>query len=134
MAHDNYPHDLDPLIQQLIRPLCAARLVVETFIPEAAYLPAAPLETISCHDILLAIRAEKSSPTSTRPEPVRTGAAGEFHRIEDAEREAACAVTLETLARRVQTAAQPGQMRNAPEPKTQHGQTKSRPEHRILTE
>jgi membrane protein len=90
------------LIQQLIRPLCAARLVVETYLPEPAYLPARPLDTITCHDILLAIRSGHQTLSISQQRPAQSGVSGEFQRIEDAQRQAASAVTLQTLADRVQ--------------------------------
>jgi membrane protein len=120
------------LIQQLIRPLCAARLVVETFIPEPAYLPGGPLATITCHDILLAIRAEKSSWAVPDAKAIRAGVTGEFHRIEDAEREAACVTTLETLARPVQ---EPGRLSESRASSQSNGpQQGSVAEHRTLAE
>lgn len=91
------------LVQQVMQMLAAARLVVETAGGDAAYLPARPLETITCHDVLQALRATQGQELETRDEPIRNELYGEFNRIEDAERRAASAVTMLALARRAET-------------------------------
>src|SRR5215470_2752783 len=53
------------LIQQVMHTLCAARLVVEVAGVEPAFMPARPLETITCHDILLAMRATQGKELAT---------------------------------------------------------------------
>ena len=90
------------LVQQLMETLSAARLVAETAGSEPAYMPARPLETITCHDILLALRATQGQELATRDEPTRVEVSGEFHRIEEAEREAATSVTMLALVNRAQ--------------------------------
>ncbi len=90
------------LIQQTMQTLAAARLVVETAGLEPSYLPARPLEQITCHDILLAMRAMQGQELATRDEPTRSEVFGEFNRIEQAERQAASSVTLLALACRTQ--------------------------------
>jgi membrane protein len=90
------------LVQQIMQTLCAARLVTEAAGSEPAYLPARPLETITCHDVLLAMRATEGQELATRDEPARTEVFGEFHRIEEAEREAASSVTMLALVNRAQ--------------------------------
>ena len=90
------------LVQQIMQTLCAARLVTETAGAEPAYLPARPLEAITCHDILLAMRATQGQELATREEPARAEVYGEFHRIEEAERQAASAVTMLALVNRAQ--------------------------------
>ncbi|HOX58396.1 MAG TPA: YhjD/YihY/BrkB family envelope integrity protein [Candidatus Paceibacterota bacterium] len=91
------------LVQQLMRILCAARLVTETAGEAPGYLPARPLETITCHDILMALRASQGQDLATRDEPTRTEVYGEFHRIEEAERHAAASVTMLALVNRAQS-------------------------------
>ena len=59
------------LVQQIMQTLMAARLVVEVAGEEMAYAPARPLETITCHDILLALRAGQGQELATRDEPAR---------------------------------------------------------------
>ncbi len=88
------------LVQQIMQTLCAARLVVEAAGAEPAYLPARPLENITCHDILMAMRAGQGQELATRDEPARNEVYGEFHRIEEAERQAAASVTMLALASR----------------------------------
>jgi membrane protein len=88
------------LIQQLMQTLTAARLVVEVAGAESAYLPARPLETITCHDILEAMRASQGQELATRDDPSRTEVYGEFQRIQQAEQNAASAVTMLALANR----------------------------------
>jgi membrane protein len=90
------------LVQQLTQTLASARLVTETAGTEAAYVPARPLETITCHDILLALRASQGQELATREEPARSEVYGEFHRIEEAERQAAASVTMLALVNRAQ--------------------------------
>jgi len=90
------------LAQQLAQALCAARLMVEVVGGESAYVPARPLESISCHDVLLALRAGQGQELATRDEPAREEVYGEFQRIQQAEREAASSVTLLDLVNRAE--------------------------------
>jgi membrane protein len=94
------------LVRQILQTLTASRLVVETAGPETAYIPARPLENITCHDILRAMRASHGQELATRDEPARKEVYGEFHRIEEAEREAASSVTLLALVNRTEGARQ----------------------------
>ncbi len=91
------------LIQQIMQTLVAARLMVETAGAETAYLPARPMETITCHDVLLAMRAGQGQELATREEPTRAEVYGEFQRIQEAERQAAASVTMLALADRAQS-------------------------------
>jgi membrane protein len=88
------------LIQQTMHTLSAARLIVETGGPEPAYLPARPLEQITCHDVLVAMRAVQGQELATKEEPARTEVYGEFNRIREAEKKAASCVTIAALAQR----------------------------------
>ncbi len=90
------------LVQQIMRTLLAAGLVVEVAGPESGYSPARPLETINCHHILLAMRATHGQEPATRDEPVRVEVLGEFARIQAAEREAAASVSMLALVNRAQ--------------------------------
>ena len=76
--------------------------------------PARPLETITCHDILLALRASQGQELATRDEPTRAEVYGEFHRIEEAERQAASSVTMLALVNRAQA-----RLQLAPPPATE---------------
>lgn len=90
------------LVQQVLQTLLAARLVVEIAGREAGYSPARPLDTINCHDILIAMRATHGQEPATRDEPVRVEVLGEFARIQAAERDAAISVTMLALVNRAQ--------------------------------
>ena len=102
------------LVRQIMQTLVAARLVVETAGTETAYLPARPMETITCHDILLALRATQGQELATRDEPTRVEVYGEFQRIQQAERQAAVSVTMLCLAQRAQAQLQ-HQLNSLPE-------------------
>jgi len=88
------------LVSQVMQTLLAARLVVEVTGTETAYTPARPLDSINAHHILLAMRAGQGQEPATRDEPVRAEVYGEFARIQEAERQAASAVTVLALANR----------------------------------
>lgn len=88
------------LVQQVLQTLLAAQLVVEIAGVEAGYSPARPLDTINCHDVLVAMRATHGQEPATRDEPVRIEVLGEFARIQAAEREAATSVTMLALVNR----------------------------------
>jgi len=90
------------LVHQVMQTLVAAQLVVETAGAELAYTPARPLEIITAHHILLAVRATHGQELVTRDEPVREEVYGEFARIQEAERQAASSVTLLALVNRAQ--------------------------------
>ena len=89
------------LAQQVLQTLLAARLVVETNGGESAYAPARPLEAINAHHILTAMRGGGQELLS-RDEPVRAEIFGEFARIEEAEKNAASAITMLALVNRAQ--------------------------------
>ncbi|MGH7951219.1 MAG: YhjD/YihY/BrkB family envelope integrity protein [Limisphaerales bacterium] len=91
------------LAQQVLCTLLATRLVVETSGTEPAYSPARPLEAINCHHILAAMRAANGQEVATRDEPMRVEVLGEFARIQEAEKDAASALTLLALVDRAQT-------------------------------
>jgi membrane protein len=88
------------LIRQVMQTLSNARIVVEVNGQETSYLPARPLETITCYDILHAMRASQGHELATREEPSRLEVYGEFHRIQEAERAAASSVNLLALVNR----------------------------------
>jgi DNA-binding IscR family transcriptional regulator len=90
------------LVQQVLRTLLLAGVVVEVAGEESGYSPARPLDAINCHHILLALRATNGQEPATRDEPVRVEVLGEFARIQTAEREAASSVTMLALVNRAQ--------------------------------
>jgi membrane protein len=89
------------LAQQVLQTLLAARLVTEIAGAEPAYTPARPLEAITAHHVLHAMRAGSGQELSVRDGPVRAEVYGEFARIEEAERQAAASVTLLALVNRL---------------------------------
>jgi membrane protein len=90
------------LAQQVMKTLVNAKLVVEVAGPELAYAPARPLETINCHEVLLAMRANSGQEPAARDEPAHDEVFGEFARIQAAEKQAAAAVTVLALVNRAQ--------------------------------
>jgi hypothetical protein len=68
---------------------------------EPAYTPARPLEQINAHHILQAMRA-RGQELLTRDEPVREEVYGEFARIQEAEKSAACSITMLALVHRAE--------------------------------
>ncbi len=87
--------------QQILQTLLAARLVTEVAGAESAFAPARPLDAINGHHVLQAMRAGSGQELPLRDEAARTDAYGEFARIEEAERQAASAVTLLALVSRL---------------------------------
>jgi membrane protein len=90
------------LVQQIIEPLQSARLVAEVAGDESAFAPARPLESINCHDILLALRAGHGQELATRDDCARSGVYGEFERILEAEEKAASTVTVQMMVNRTE--------------------------------
>jgi len=89
------------LVQQILQTLVAARLVTEVIGAESAYVPARPLDAINAHHVLHALRAGFGQELPPHDEPARAEIYGEFARIEEAERQAASAVTLLALVNRL---------------------------------
>jgi membrane protein len=85
------------LAQQVLQPLLAAHLVIEIGGNEPGYTPARPLDAITAHHILHALRASGGQPLPMRDGPVRAEVLGEFARIEEAEQQAASSITLLAL-------------------------------------
>lgn len=93
------------LAQQVLQTLTAAHLVIEAAGQQTGYAPARPLAHITCHDVLLAMRAAQGHELATRDEPVRAEVYGEFQRIQEAERHAAVSVNLLALVNRARAKA-----------------------------
>jgi len=88
------------LAHEVLQTLREARLVVEVAAQEIAFAPARPLDQITCHDILQAMRASNGQELATRDEPSRKEVFGEFQRILEAEKTAASSVTMLALVNR----------------------------------
>lgn len=95
------------LVQQILQPLLAARLVNEIAGAEAAFQPGRSLDGINAHQVLLALRSVGRPGMVTREEPVRDEIYGEFARIEEAERTAASSVTMLALVTRARARLSP---------------------------
>jgi membrane protein len=97
------------LVQQIMQTLLLSGLVVEVVVEaqgrESAYSPARPLDAISCHDILLALRAGQGQELATRDDPARLDIYGEYEKILEAERQAASGVTVLAMASRAEALA-----------------------------
>lgn len=89
------------LTQSVLQILSATRLVTEVTGPEAAFIPARPLDAISAHDILIAMRTGSGQELPVSDVPGMAEIYGEFARIEQAERNAAAGVTVLTLTNRM---------------------------------
>ncbi len=87
------------LVQQVLQRLLASELLAE-IAADTAYSPARPLEVISAHDILAAMRMGGGSELDTPPGPDTVEILDEFEKIETAERTAAASVTLAALVKR----------------------------------
>ena len=90
------------LAQQVLQPLLAMHLVVETGGSEPGYAPARPLEAITAHHILQALRVGGGAELPMRDGPVRTEVLGEFARIEEAEQQASSAISMLALVERAE--------------------------------
>ena len=90
------------LIGQIIQPMVQTKLILEVATPEPAYCPARPLETISCEDIIHALRAGQGQEPATREEPTRELVRDAFDQIRQAELRVARAVTLQGMVERTE--------------------------------
>ena len=88
------------LTKQVLQTLMASRLITEVSGGELAFVPARPIETITCHDILDAMRAGSGRELELHDEPVQRQILGEFLRINEAEQKAAESVTVLAMAQR----------------------------------
>jgi membrane protein len=119
------------LIQHLMETLCAAHLILEVSGQEPAYMPTRPLEQITCHDILLALRTSHAQQLTAHAEPTTSKIYGEFQRIEQAEQAVASSVSLRALAE----VSRAGIHETRPEPPSRRvTESKRRNSQRSLTE
>lgn len=84
------------LVGALLTVLTEARLLVEIPDSDPAFTPGRPLESISCHDVLQAVRGNDGAFMSAETQTIGRVQA-EFERIVEAERAASAKVTLATL-------------------------------------
>jgi membrane protein len=101
------------LASQLLQTLVQAKLAVEVLDREIGYAPARPLDRISAHDILLALRTGSGQELATRDDEVRQRLRGEFAKIQQAEQDMAQPVTLQKLVEWTPEQAPPRQPQEA---------------------
>lgn len=89
------------LAQQVLQRLLAGQIITEIS-GDDAYVPARPLESISAHDILQAMRKDGEPELNSPDKPETAEVLDEFGKIEQAERTAACSVTLLGLVQQSQ--------------------------------
>jgi membrane protein len=89
------------LTQSILRVLAHNGLVTEVAGSEAAFMPARPLDTISAHDILYALRTGTGQGLPTDSAPELAEIYGEFAAIEQAERQTASTISLLALSSRM---------------------------------
>jgi membrane protein len=85
------------LTHRILCTLAAAHLVTEVAGDESAYIPARPLDTITAHHILLALRTGSGRELLVEDAPALAGIYGDFARIEAAERAASEKISVLTL-------------------------------------
>jgi DNA-binding IscR family transcriptional regulator len=88
------------LAQQILETLSAVKLISEVAGSGQAYVPSRPVEAITCHDMLEALRAGQGSDLGMDRETLQREVYGEFQRIYEAEKQAAESISLLALANR----------------------------------
>ena len=101
------------LVSHVVQPLLHAKLIVEVLDSETLYSPARPLDQITAHDVLTALRSGQGMELETRDDDYRRRVRTQFESIYDAERDMANTVTLEKLAAVPSTELRPGKDRPA---------------------
>jgi membrane protein len=91
------------LAGELLNSLCRARLLVEVIDREPSYLPARPLDLITLHDLLVALRTTAGQDLATTAGDARELLRRCVRDIQQAESNAAARFTLRDLAERLRT-------------------------------
>ncbi|MFA6545264.1 MAG: YhjD/YihY/BrkB family envelope integrity protein, partial [Limisphaerales bacterium] len=86
------------LTGKILTSLTSARLLTESNQGEPAYVPARPLEQMTCHDVLQALRVAPNGGLAMRPDATREPVRLHYERIQALEQAAAKNVTLAALA------------------------------------
>lgn len=86
------------LTGKILQAYVSARLLAESQQGETAYLPARPLEKITCHDVLHALRSNANGSLSTRQDATREQVRGHYERFQSAQKTVSADVTLAALA------------------------------------
>jgi membrane protein len=97
------------LVGRVLQPLVEAGLVLEATggKNEVNYAPARPTESITCYDVLQALRVGGGQELETRDEQSRPVVCAHFERISDVERQAASTVTLKDLVNQISSVGMP---------------------------
>lgn len=95
------------LTGRILAALASGRLLVEGGQGTVTYLPARPLEQITCHDVLQALRTARNGGVATREDATRERVREQCERIQAAEQAAAANVTLASLAAQATVPGQP---------------------------
>lgn len=95
------------LVGKILSSLISGQLLAESGQGPGSYLPARPLEQITCHDVLLALRASRNGAVATRADPTREQLRQQCDRFQAAEMTASATVTLASLADGAIALAQP---------------------------
>ena len=90
------------LTSKILGALLKAQLVREVAGLEKSYVPARPLATLTCHEIIQALRDGQAGLPASADGPERDLVLAEFARIQQAEQTAATATTLAELVRRTE--------------------------------
>ena len=86
-------------VRRILDPLTRRRLLVEvTGGTETAFAPARPLDQITCHDVLEALRCGQGEDFSANSDLAMDRVRVELEKVQEAERTVAGGVTLEQLA------------------------------------
>jgi membrane protein len=86
------------LVSKLVATLVKTGLLLEVADQEIGYAPGRPVNHLTAHDVLRALRSGQGIELATKEDPWRTPVRSEFEKIVDAERQAGQTVTLEMLA------------------------------------
>lgn len=89
------------LASELLNTLCRARLLVEVIDREPGYLPARPLDRITLHDLLAALRTTTGQDLATTASDARELLRECVHGIQQAEGDAAARFTLREIAEKL---------------------------------
>ena len=93
---------------KILQAFVNAQLLAENPQGEVAYLPARPLEKITCHDVLHALRTNGNGGMATRDDPARAQVRAHYEHFQAVTQAAAGNVTLAKLAEEAAAPSQPG--------------------------
>lgn len=89
------------LVGQVLRELVESKLLVEVAGNECGYYPARPLDRVTVHDVIEALRVGQGDELETADDRSRALVREEFEAVQQAERKASGALTLRDLVERL---------------------------------